>query len=555
MTIPPSTRPLPAYPLRAARVPSSCRQAVVAGWRITFSIPISGTDGEWRVTDEGAGRPRPGERPEAGGENAAAPGAGRGRLRLGLSGKLLAFTLAFVVLAEVLIMVPAVAAFRLNWLSDRLAGARTAALVMDAAPEGMIPPELTRELLNSVGAITVALKRENTRRLLASSDMPPEVDHHADIRDVGPIEAVTEAVDTLAAGDGRIIRVVGTPPRGGGFVEIVLEETPLRKAMLRFSRNLMLISLAVTALTGALVYLGLAWMFVAPMRRLTARMIAFRQSPETTPIPLGPTRRSDEIGQAEREFATMQRQIVDTLQQQNHLAALGLAVSKINHDLRNLLASAQLISDRLTSLSDPAVQRFAPKLVAALDRAIAYCEHTLAYGRAQEPPPQRRRVELAPLVSEVRDQLGLGTEEGAGIGWVASVERGLEVDADPDQLFRVLLNLSRNAVEAMTARGPADPARDQLRITGRREGATVVIEVADTGPGVPARAREHLFKPFQSSTRRGGTGLGLAIAGELMRAHGGEVTLVPGTIGATFRIVIPDRPLDLDAHRALRSQG
>nr|WP_281502948.1 HAMP domain-containing sensor histidine kinase [Ancylobacter crimeensis] len=478
------------------------------------------------------------------------------RPRLGLSGKLLAFTLAFVVLAEVLIMVPAVAAFRLNWLSDRLAAARTAALVLDAAPEGMIQPQLTQELLNSVGAITVALKRNDTRRLLASSDMPPEVDHHADVRDVGPWQAVSEALDTLMARDGRIIRAVGTPPRGDGFVEIVLDETPLRKAMLRFTRNILLISLAVTALTGALVYYGLAWMFVAPMRRLTQRMIAFRESPETTPIPLGPVQRFDEIGQAEREFGAMQKQIVDTLQQQNHLAALGLAVSKINHDLRNLLASAQLLSDRLTMISDPAVQRFAPKLVAALDRAIAYCEQSLSYGRAQEPAPQRRKVELARLVGEVRDQLGFGTaEEAAGIRWIASVERGLEVDADPDQLFRVLLNLSRNAIEAMAARAPNDPARDQLRITGRRDGAIVVIEVADTGPGVPDKAREHLFKPFQSSTRRGGTGLGLTIAAELMRAHGGSVRLVPGTIGATFQISIPDRPLDLDAHRALRSHG
>lgn len=487
------------------------------------------------------------------------PPAGR-RRHLGLSGKLLAFTLAFVLLAEVLILVPAVAAFRLNWLSDRLAAARTAALVLDAAPDGMIPPQLTQELLRSVGAITVALKRDDTRRLLASSDMPPEVDHHADVRDVGPWQAVAEAFDTLVSRDGRIIRAVGTPPRGDGFVEIVFNETPLRKAMLRFTGNLLLVSAVIAALTGALVYLGLAWMFVRPMRRLTQRMIAFRTNP-AMPVPeVGADTRMDEIGQAERELTAMQRQIAETLQQKSHLAALGLAVSKINHDLRNLLASVQLISDRLADIQDPAVQRFAPKLEAALDRAIAYCQHTLAYGRAQEPPPERRMVELAPMVAEVRDTLGLGPgEDGTGIGFVESIDRGLEVDADPDQLFRVLLNLCRNAVEALSARAPNDVARDQIRITGRREGAIVVIEVADTGPGVPERARAHLFEAFQGSARRGGTGLGLAIAAELMQAHGGDIQLVPGTIGATFQLRVPDRPVDLDAHRdaqrALRSHG
>ena len=90
----------------------------------------------------------------------------------------------------------------------------------------------------------------------------------------------------------------------------------------------------------------------------------------------------------------MQRDLASMLQQKSHLAALGLAVSKINHDLRNLLTSAQLFSEGLSSLPDPRVQRFAPKLMRALERAIAFCESTLSYGRAQEPPPDRRPVDV-----------------------------------------------------------------------------------------------------------------------------------------------------------------
>jgi signal transduction histidine kinase len=232
------------------------------------------------------------------------------------------------------------------------------------------------------------------------------------------------------------------------------------------------------------------------------------------------------------------------------LAALGLAVSKISHDLRNMLASAQLMSDRLASLPDPTVQRFAPRLLHALERAIAFCQSTLSYGQAKEPPPDRRPLPLERVLEDVRETLDLGPE--SKIRWVGSVERGLVVDADPDQLFRALLNLGRNSVQALESRAPNDPGRDQIRFIGRREGSVVVIQVSDTGPGLPEKARAHLFEAFQGSSRQGGTGLGLVIAAELVRAHGGDIRLVDGTIGATFRIIIPDRAVDIGTKRGER---
>ena len=475
------------------------------------------------------------------------------RTRLGLSGKLLLLTILFVMVAEVLIYVPSISNFRLMWLSDRLASARTAALVLDAAPDGSIPQALTQELLQSVGALAVAMKMGTTRRLLAASDVPVEVDRHVDMREVGVLDSIDDAFDTLFAGDGRIIRVVGDAPHGGDFLELIMHEQPLRQAMLKYSSNILLISLLVSAIAGALVYTSLLLLFVRPMRRLTACMVAFAENPEDPSRIVAPSGRNDEIGVAERELGTMQRELSQTLHGKSRLAALGLAVSKINHDLRNLLASAQLLSDRIAGIADPTARRLAPRLMAALDRAIAYCEHTLAYGRAQELPPQRRRVDVLQLVQEVHQTLVL--DRGVPIGWVPAIERGLMVDADPDQLFRVLLNLAKNSIEALEARAPNLPERDQIRIVGRREGAVVVLQVADTGPGLPERARQHLFEPFQSAGRRGGTGLGLAIAAELVRAHGGEIRLVEGTIGATFRIVIPDRPVALDERRAERASA
>jgi hypothetical protein len=282
-------------------------------------------------------------------------------------------------------------------------------------------------------------------------------------------------------------------------------------------------------------------------------MITFRADPENPGGIIAESGRGDEIGTAETELAAMQRELASMLHQKNRLAALGLAVSKINHDLRNLLASAQLFSDQLSTLPDPKVQRFAPKLMRALERAIAFCQSTLSYGAAQEPPPERKTLEVEPLIDEVHEALGLGLD--VPIRWIVSVERGLTMEADHDQLFRVLVNVARNAVQALEARGAQDPARDQIRFTGRREGSVVVIEVSDTGPGVSEKARAHMFQAFQGSTRAGGTGLGLAIAAELVRAHGGNIHLVPGTIGATFSISIPDRAVDLNSRRGERERA
>jgi signal transduction histidine kinase len=478
----------------------------------------------------------------------------RGKLprRLGLSGKLFLLTIPLVVIACLLIYVPAIANFWTNRLNDRLAAANTAALVLDAAPSGMVPESLARQVLTSIGARAVALKMGQQRRLLASADLPAAIDHNVDIRALTAWDAIMGSFQMMLESGNQTIRVIGQAPGGAQFIETVVDERPLRQAMYRFSRNLLLVGLAIGILTAGLVYISLHFLFVRPMRRLTANMVAFHENPESAARIIVPSQRGDEIGVAERELSAMQRDLVSMLNQKSRLAALGLAVSKINHDLRNLLASSQLLSDQLASVPDPRVQRFAPKLMRSLERAIAFCQSTLSYGRAQEAAPDRRMVPIEPVVAEVRETAGLASD--ASITWISAIERGLSVDGDPDQLFRVLLNLVRNAAQALES-NPGDPASMQIRVTGRREGAVAILEVSDTGPGVPQKSREHLFEAFQTSGRPGGSGLGLAIAAELVRAHGGNIQLVEGTIGATFRIVIPDRPVELLSIRSERARA
>ena len=473
--------------------------------------------------------------------------------RLGLSGKLLLLTIPLAMIAGMLIYVPAIANFRVNRLNDRLAAANTAALVLDAAPLGMVPESLSRQILTSIGARAVAIKMGQQRRMLASADLPPRIDHDIDMRDMSLWSAIVDTFEVMLETGNHSIRVVGPAPGAAQFIEVIIDEAPLRQAMYRFSRNVLLVSLGIAALTSALVYLALHYLFVRPMRRLTANLVGFHENPESAARIIVPSEGGDEIGVAERELSDMQRDLVSMVHQESRLAALGLAVSKINRDLRNLLASSQLLSDQLASVPDPRVQRFAPKLMRSLERAIAFCQSTLSYGRAQEAAPDRRMMLVEPVVAEVRESAGLATD--ASITWINAIERGLTIDADPDQLFRVLLNLVRNAAQALETRPKSDAATMQVRITGRREGSVAILEVSDTGPGVPAKAREHLFEAFQSSGRPGGIGLVLAIAAELVRAHGGGIDLVEGTIGATFRIVIPDRPVELLSVRNERQRA
>ncbi len=361
--------------------------------------------------------------------------APRARSRVGLSGKLLFLTIAFVTVAEIFIYVPWIANFRLNWLNDRLAAAHTAALVIDAAPKQMVPESLAKMILDSIGAHAVAIKMGNERRLLAVDNVPSQVTQNVDMRNIKWWPAIMEAFDTLLfTKPGDVIRLVGPAPMvEGQFLEVVLDAPPLSKAMWSISADILIFSLMISGISATLVFFALHYLLVRPMARITGNMIAFRADPENPTRIIGESGRGDEVGRAEEELAAMQRELASMLHQKSRLAALGLAVSKINHDLRNLLASAQLFSDQLSTLPDPKVQRFAPKLMRTLERAIAFCQSTLSYGAAQEPPPERKTVEVEPLIEEVHEALGLTLD--VPIRWIVSVERGLTRRGRPRPAF------------------------------------------------------------------------------------------------------------------------
>ncbi len=464
----------------------------------------------------------------------------------GLSGKLLLLTILFVLLAEILTFVPSVSNFRRNWLQERLTAAQIAALSAEAAPNRQIPVMLRDELLRTARVHAVAVKRNETRFLVLEADMPEQIHDHYDLRNTNWLTLILDALKVFVSDDNRTIRVIGRLNiQNSDFIEIVIDEKPLKKAMVRFAWNIAWLSLLISTFTAALVYFALRALFVKPMQNLTANMVSFSQNPEDARRIIKPSDRLDEIGVAERELADMQEQLSGTLRQKNHLAALGLAVSKINHDLRNILANAQLISDHLGTIEDPTVQRLTPRLISSLDRAIRLCSDTLNYGRAGENRPDLKQFPLRPLLDEVCETHSLPVE--GEIDWLVDIEEDLAVFADRDQLYRVLSNLIRNARQALEeyrlTQPPEAPA-DTISLTARQTKGKTRIEIADTGPGIPPKAREHLFDAFQGTTSRHGSGLGLAISKEIITSHGGTIRLVDrpqGETGTVFLITLPNR--------------
>jgi signal transduction histidine kinase len=449
----------------------------------------------------------------------------------------------FVILAEIAIYVPSIANFRTNWLMTRLSAAYTAALVLEAAPKGMVPAELKRELLDSVGARMIVLQMGEARHLLAVSDMPPAIDESADLRSYSAWDSITAALQALIAPAGRIIDVKGPAPMGANFIEIAMDEAPLKAAMREYSENIVLVSLFISAIVATCAALAIHMMVLRPVRRLTSNLMAFAERPEDASRIIVPSRRTHEIGQAEKALAAMESALARELREKKHLAALGLAVAKISHELRNMLASAQLLSDRLAALPDPLAKRLAPKLVGTLDRAIRFCQATLAYGRAVEEAPKLRRVSLHALA---REALEGAVPAPSGIEAINDVPRDMTITADEEQMFRVLLNLCRNAAEALEGARDGINRQPRIRLSAHREDGNVLIRVADNGPGLPPAARERLFEPFRGSVRAGGSGLGLAIAADIVRAHGGQVRLLDNNDhsdldGAVFEASLPER--------------
>ena len=465
---------------------------------------------------------------------------GRGVMKAGggflntLSGRFLMLTVAFVMLAEVLIFVPSIARFRADFLLMRLKEAQIASLAQLAAPDA-VSPALEAELLKNAAVFNVVLRRDQVRQLVLSSTIPSPIAATFDLRMAGPVELIRDAAQALLQPENQVIRVIGNPVEDAGIlIEITMETGPLRDAMLEYGLRILALSALISVVTAFLLFLAVRRLMVLPIRRVVRHMQAYAEAPEDARRVIEPNASVVELRVAEEALMAMQTQLTGALRQKERLAQLGGAVAKISHDLRNILTTAQLFADRIEGSADPAVARSAPKLVASIARAVNLCESTLAFGRAQELSPRLTRFPLRRLVEDLAD--GEGLAASGPVACLIDVPPGMVIRADAEQLHRVLTNLVRNARQAIEAAS----AEGTIEISGGESDTEWWIRIGDSGPGLPPKAREHLFAAFQGSVRRGGTGLGLTIAAELIRGHGGSLMLARSDEdGTEFVIHLP----------------
>ncbi|MEM7498651.1 MAG: HAMP domain-containing sensor histidine kinase [Pseudomonadota bacterium] len=552
----------------------------------------------------------------------------------GISARLLLLTILVVMAVEVAIFVPSVAEFRRSFLEERLVRAEIAALTVMAAPGGQAGAKLQEELLDTADALNIVVQKDGRRILALQGSGFPQPSESFDLRDATSLVLIRDALACLLFNkEGDVQRVVGTTGEGMyDTVEITFEVQELRRAMLDYGLRILQLSLIISIITAGVVFITVRRFVVAPLLDVIRNVERFHENPEDPGRIMQPKGKAGEVADAERAIAAMQTEVITALGQRRRLAQLGGAVAKINHDLRNMLAAGQLMTERLGASDDPLVTRVLPKLVGSLDRAVALCQSTLDYGRAEEPEPMLRAVAVETVLRDVVESLGLGAEttgesappapvqastsasgglppvpaataasetkaDDAGasgrdlaegpVRVRSSLPEGAVVMADPDFLFRIFANLLRNAVEAIrtgpgrgtvtlslvpeeaaintetgpTANGKADEerARSTGASAGKAAGSSLRtapsplcrLLVSDTGPGLPEKARQNLFRPFRASTRRGGTGLGLVIAAELAEAQGGRLSLVESSpAGTTFALTLRSAAAAADLPRS-----
>ncbi len=457
-----------------------------------------------------------------------APPAGLPSIGSGLSARLLLLTIGFVMVAEIAIFAPTLGRFRLDYLREKLTSAHLVLTALEAS-RGQIDPVLRDRLLEQAGMRGMTALRPKLPPRTLGPRMPSRIPKLYDLRHDRFWNLIGDAFATMARGGSLAIGVTDVSPLDHTVVmEVVLDEEPLRDAMWDYAVRIFYLSIFISVTAAALVYASLQWLAVRPLRRLTASMVNFHKAPEDSARIIVPSNRDDEVGVAEHALAAMQGQIRASLMQKERLAGVGTAVTKISHDLKNILSTAMLETDRLESAADPEVRRVTAGIMRAVDRAVKLSASTLRF--AKEGPPQvvKQPLQISAFLLELRNAVQPGLK-GCDVRFGSVTDFAFM--GDPDLLQRAFENLLRNAAEAGATVSELSAALEN----GQR-----LVRIADNGPGLAPRAQDNLFQPFAGSTRTGGSGLGLTIARELLRAQGGDIALQSTSPqGTTFIMRLP----------------
>ena len=454
----------------------------------------------------------------------------------GLSARALLLTVVFVLMAEAVLFLPSMGRWLEQELNDRLSDGHLAIRTLEVLPSAMPTDALTDELLDHVDADLVAFRAPGQPKLALFRDPTLRADRSLDLRKTNIIELSVVALRLML--DHRpdaVLRVVGLSPADPqAEIELLLDQDRICLNLRSYALRIALLSVFIGLVTGFLLYLTLRWLIVRPMLRLTGAVQRFSEDPETVHDPLEGANRQDEIGYAFRQLEAMQNTMRATLAQNRRLASLGTGVAKISHDLRNLLTTSLLITERMQVSEDERVAKAAPRLAESIERAATLTHTIVQHARDGLPPLAVEPVVLKPffggVIDRVRQRWG---PEGKVVSLIEDYQTGSS-RLDPLQIERVLNNLLDNSFEA---------GASQVDLTACATDDSLIITVSDDGAGVPDAAVPHLFDAFKGSTKRGGTGLGLHNAAEIMHAHKGRLALIhtgqDGEHPTTFRLELP----------------
>lgn len=446
-------------------------------------------------------------------------------------------TISFIMIAEILIFIPSAAVFRQSWLEDRAERSGHLTLALTGVPDYEGSEILSKQFMEDTHVIMLATKREGMTELVLGGP-PEDMDFQTiDLRTMGRLPNFMDTFSAFFGDESGYLRVLSTPlVDGQELLEYIVPKASLQDALRNYCHRIFLLSILIAIITGTLLYIALSMVIVRPVKKLAEGLAAFREDPETRRSNLPPSRRKDEIGQLQREFYDMKQSVRAAFKQQDRLADLGLAVAKINHDLRNVLTSAQLVSDRLAMDKEERVARMGERLVRAIDRGVKLCAEVLDYSQANTEALDMEDVRISLLLGEVAADVLPNFGSGPrAIQFKNLVPSDLEVRADPDHTYRIFHNLFRNAAQAMAAIKEDDADRQLTVRTIPQHPLT--IDVQDTGPGLPSKAQDNLFKAFTGASGHGNTGLGLTISKELAQTQGGDLTLKDtGETGTIFSV-------------------
>ena len=443
-----------------------------------------------------------------------------------LSGKLLLMTIGFVMLAELVIFIPSAATFRQDWLTDRAQQAGLLAQALTGVPDYEASEILTAQFMQDTDVIMMSAKRDGMSEFMLGQ--PPEIGgvDMIDLREKRRLPLFRDAFQAFFGNAEGSLRVIAdSPVIGQDALELIIPKTKLQWAMRDYFKRIAALSLAIAVITGLLIYLAMLFMIIRPIEKLATGLADFREDPEKRRSNLPPSGRKDEIGQLQREFFDMKQGVRASFKQRERLATLGMAVAKINHDLRNVLASASLVSDRLAGDEDERISKMGARLTRAVDRGIKLTSEVLNFSLSGQDEADLEVVRISLLVGEAAgDTIGGFGSGPRRITFTNKVPSEMIVTADKDHTYRIFHNLFRNASQAMAKMRDDDAVRN-LTVEAVPMGDHISILVKDTGPGLPDKAKDNLFKAFASASGQGSTGLGLTISQDLAREQGGDIML------------------------------